>query len=96
MRTYSQFALKRIEFLINLLLYMENKEIKEMVKQKYSVLALQNDNQSSCCGSDNVYNIMNEDYSQLDGYEADADLGLGCGLPTAFAGLKKGDFVLRF
>lgn len=78
---------------------MENKEIKEMVKQKYSVLALQNDNQSSCCSSgccssDNVYNIMNEDYSKLDGYEADADLGLGCGLPTAFAGLKKGDFVV--
>lgn len=41
MRTYRQFALKRIEFLINLLLYMENKEIKEMVKQKYSALALQ-------------------------------------------------------
>ena len=37
---------------------------------------------------------MNEDYTQLEGYNADADLGLGCGLPTQFAKIKKGDVVI--
>ena len=75
-------------------------EIKEMVKQKYSEIALQNKktNQSSCCGSGccstEVYNIMSDDYSTLDGYNPDADLGLGCGLPTQFAKIKKGDTVI--
>lgn len=76
------------------------KEIKEMVKQKYSEIALQDKetNASSCCGaggcSTKVYNIMNEDYNGMDGYAADADLGLGCGLPTQFAQIKKGDTVI--
>lgn len=37
---------------------------------------------------------MSEDYSSLNGYNADADLGLGCGLPTQFAGIKQGDTVI--
>src|SRR5665213_4221545 len=80
---------------------MENSEkLKEIVKQKYSEIALQDKetNQSSCCGSgscsDEVYNIMSEDYQQLEGYNPDADLGLGCGLPTQFAKIKKGDVVI--
>ncbi|HRH39893.1 MAG TPA: arsenite methyltransferase, partial [Flavobacteriales bacterium] len=44
--------------------------------------------------STEVYNIMSDDYTTLAGYNADADLGLGCGLPTEFAGIKKGDTVL--
>jgi len=80
---------------------MTNEEqIKEMVKQKYSEIALQDKetNACSCCGtggcSDEVYTIMSEDYSQLDGYHEDADLGLGCGLPTQFAKIKKGDTII--
>ncbi|MEJ5962626.1 arsenite methyltransferase [Pedobacter immunditicola] len=75
-------------------------EIKELVRQKYSEIALQDKatNESSCCGSGccstEVYNIMNEDYSKLEGYTPDADLGLGCGLPTQFAQIKKGDVVI--
>lgn len=74
--------------------------IKEMVRQKYSEIALQDKatNQSSCCGaggcSTEVYNIMSDDYSALNGYTPDADLGLGCGLPTQFARIKKGDTVV--
>jgi arsenite methyltransferase len=74
--------------------------LKELVKQKYSEIALQDKetNESSCCGSGccstEVYNIMSEDYQQLDGYNPDADLGLGCGLPTQFAKIKKGDVVV--
>jgi SAM-dependent methyltransferase len=77
-----------------------NEEIKEMVRQKYAEIALQDKetNQSSCCGSSccstEVYNIMSDDYTQLEGYNADADLGLGCGLPTEFAKIKKGDVVI--
>ncbi len=37
---------------------------------------------------------MSEDYSKLKGYEADADLGVGCGLPTQYAKIKEGDTVL--
>ena len=75
-------------------------ELKEMVRQKYSEIALQDKetNQSSCCGaggcSTEVYNIMSEDYADLEGYSPDADLGLGCGLPTEFAKIKLGDTVI--
>jgi arsenite methyltransferase len=75
-------------------------ELKQIVKDKYSEIALQDKetNMSSCCGaggcSTEVYNIMSDDYSTMEGYNADADLGLGCGLPTQFAKIKKGDVVV--
>ncbi len=75
-------------------------QIKEQVRQKYSEIALQDKetNETSCCGSGccstEVYNIMTDDYTALPGYSADADLGLGCGLPTQFANIKKGDIVV--
>jgi ubiquinone/menaquinone biosynthesis C-methylase UbiE len=75
-------------------------ELKEIVKAKYSEIALQDKetNMSSCCGaggcSTEVYNIMSDDYTKMDGYVADADLGLGCGLPTEFAKIKEGDTVV--
>lgn len=75
-------------------------ELKELVKEKYSQIAEQprTQNAASCCGasccSDEVYNLMADDYTQLQGYTADADLGLGCGLPTEFAKIKKGDTVI--
>ena len=37
---------------------------------------------------------MMDDYSETSGYVEDADLGLGCGLPTQFAKIKKGDTVI--
>lgn len=75
-------------------------ELKEIVRKKYSEIALQDKetNMSSCCGAGGctteVYNIMSDDYTTLEGYNADADLGLGCGLPTQFAKIKKGDLVV--
>ena len=80
---------------------METQEqVKDMVRQKYSEIALQDKetNASSCCGaggcSTEVYNIMADDYTHLEGYNPDADLGLGCGLPTHYAKIKKGDVVI--
>ena len=74
-------------------------EIKELVREKYSQIASQSKskNASSCCGATgcgDVYNIMADDYTKLDGYNPDADLGLGCGLPTEFAKIKTGDTVV--
>ena len=75
-------------------------ELKEIVKAKYSEIALQDKetNMSSCCGaggcSTEIYNIMSDDYTKLPGYVEGADLGLGCGLPTEFAKIKEGDVVV--
>jgi arsenite methyltransferase len=73
------------------------KDVKEIVKEKYAEIAVSS-TRKCCCGSSNNkivgYTIMKDDYSHLDGYVAEADLGLGCGLPTEFAGLKKGDTVV--
>jgi len=79
---------------------MESSGIKEIVKQKYGEIALQDktENAASCCGAtgccEDVANIMADDYSKLDGYQEDADLALGCGLPTQFAKIKPGDTVI--
>ncbi|MFN8306472.1 MAG: arsenite methyltransferase [Ferruginibacter sp.] len=77
-------------------------QMKELVREKYTAIALQDkeQNAASCCGAtsaccgDEVYNIMADDYSKLEGYNPDADLGLGCGLPTEFAKMKEGDTVI--
>jgi len=77
-----------------------DEQLKDLVRQKYSEIVLQEKsfNQASCCGSGScsteVYNIMSDDYTALEGYSPDADLGLGCGLPTQFARIKPGDTVI--
>lgn len=81
---------------------MNNNEKKELVKQRYSELALNSDSLKGacCCGTNStpplkkVFTIMSEDYSKLKGYEADADLGVGCGLPTEYANIKEGNTVV--
>lgn len=78
----------------------KEQELKNIVKERYARIAEQGkvENASSCCGattpSNKVYNIMMDDYSETNGYVEDADLGLGCGLPTQFAKIKKGDTVI--
>jgi arsenite methyltransferase len=78
-----------------------SEHLKQIVKEKYSKIAEQDKdlNASSCCGATSGcatvdYKIMADDYSSLKGYAADADLGLGCGLPTEFAQIKEGDVVV--
>jgi arsenite methyltransferase len=82
---------------------MENQtseQLKELVKEKYGQIALQSKdtNASSCCGATGCstidYTVMADDYTKLEGYVSDADLGLGCGLPTEFAKIKEGDTVV--
>lgn len=78
-----------------------NRELKELVKEKYGEIALQSkeQNETSCCGStcgcSTVdFSVMAEDYTALSGYVADADLALGCGLPTEFAQMQPGNTVV--
>lgn len=77
-----------------------SEQLKEVVREKYSEIANQTkqENEESCCGvggcSTVDYAVFAEDYSKLGGYNAGADLGLGCGIPTEFAKISEGDTVL--
>lgn len=78
---------------------MQN-DIKTQVKEKYAEIAIQADS-SSCCGSSGCCGVstveitmIGDEYTGVEGHVADADLGLGCGLPTEHAAIKPGDTVL--
>lgn len=77
-------------------------ELKQVVKEKYGEIAKASKSSGccgpACCGDSESkivgYTVMQDEYDNLEGYVADADLGLGCGLPTEHAGIKKGDTVV--
>jgi SAM-dependent methyltransferase len=79
----------------------DNKNIKNVIREKYSRIATQSE-PSGCgcgCGCDDSgssvdYSVFSDSYENLKGYNPDADLGLGCGLPTEFAKIDKGDTVV--
>ena len=80
---------------------MKAENIKQVVKEKYGEIARQSNIMAptSCCGGtvccgDVEFSMIGDDYKNLAGYNPDADLGLGCGVPTEFAGIKEGDNVL--
>ena len=79
-------------------------EIKQVVRERYASAALA---KSSCCGPricgdsgndvggpDLGLDMVGDAYQAVEGYLPEADLGLGCGLPTQHAGIKEGDVVL--
>lgn len=79
-----------------------NDQIRDLVRQKYARIV--NTEGAGCCGPSSCCtpgiepgqysDLMGDAYKQVDGYVADADLGLGCGLPVEHAGLKPGQTVL--
>jgi arsenite methyltransferase len=80
-----------------------NDELRKIVREKYGEIAGNNEtveapccgpSASACCGGDSDFTVFSEDYSKLEGYNPDADLGLGCGLPTEYAMIKEGDTVV--
>ena len=79
---------------------MKSVDLKYIVKEKYGEIAKQSkiQNETSCCGVGVCctidYAVFAESYEKEKGYNADADLGLGCGIPTQFASIKDGDSVL--
>jgi len=80
---------------------MNTNDLKLVVREKYSEIANQSkkQNEASCCGATGCcssvdYTVFSEAYDKLEGYDPDADLGLGCGIPTEFAKIKKGDTLV--
>lgn len=80
---------------------MKAEDLKFVVQEKYGEIAKQSkiQNETSCCGVGSScctvdYTIFSESYDKEKGYNPDADLGLGCGIPTQFATIKEGDSVL--
>jgi len=80
---------------------MNAKSIKSMVKKRYGEIATAADTKKGCCCSSGCCgtgssesSVFNEDYSKLGGYVPEADLGLGCGIPTQYAGIKEGQTVV--
>jgi ubiquinone/menaquinone biosynthesis C-methylase UbiE len=80
----------------------KSEELKRVVREKYGEIAL-SAKQSGCCGTASSccgdsqgvdFSMIGDDYKNIDGYVADADLGLGCGLPTEYAEIKSGDTVV--
>ena len=86
---------------------MKEKDVKQIVKKAYGKIALQG---GSCCDASQVgQNPMSccgdskgpQDVSESIGYSneelsevPEANLGLGCGNPTAFSKINEGDVVL--
>lgn len=80
-------------------------EIREEVRRKYTAIAR---GEEACCGPQesacgtasepsgdaDTINMIGEAYRDVDGYEAAADLQLGCGIPTEHAGLVEGQAVV--
>lgn len=79
---------------------MEQNTLKTEIRKSYSEIAKGTiqvgccSSDTGCCTPDEFSNSMAEDYSHLEGYQIDADLSLGCGLPTETANIKKGDTVI--
>ncbi len=74
---------------------------KEIVKEKYGQIAENSHSESNlsccgsaCCGEGVDYTVFSESYDKTEGYNHEADLGLGCGIPTEFANIRKGDTVV--
>ncbi len=67
-------------------------DLKSVVRDKYGKIA-RSGKQQPCC-SDELDCCFNESYDQLEGYVPDADLNIGCGLPTELARIQPGQTVL--
>ena len=79
---------------------MKDKDVKKIVKKGYSKIAT--DSSSCCsCGCGSADQKTAQEISKSIGYSEEemnavpeANLGLGCGNPTAFSNIKEGDTVL--
>jgi SAM-dependent methyltransferase len=74
------------------------RDIKQIVKQKYGEIAGAT-GKAGCCGPGGACSPpagvnFAEGYETLEGYVPEADLGLGCGLPTDGAFIRPGETVL--
>ena len=79
----------------------DNDQLRDTVRQKYAEIATRRPtacSSTSCCGTApqpaNDFSMIGDAYAGVSGYLAEADLGLGCGLPVEHAGLDTGQTVL--
>ena len=75
---------------------MEKKNVRRIVRDRYGKVAK---SQSSCCGptkvsAEDVSKAMGYSAQELDSIPDAANMGLGCGNPTAIASLKEGETVV--
>lgn len=80
---------------------MKSKDLKLVVQGKYGEIARQSlvNEKSSCCGTSSCcgeleFSMIGDEYDGIEGHHPDADMGLGCGLPTQYAAIREGDSVL--
>ena len=73
-----------------------NDQIRDQVREKYAEIATGKTSgcAPSCCGETGGVNMIGDAYNGVAGHMAEADLGLGCGLPVEHAGIREGDTVL--
>lgn len=75
----------------------EAQAIREKVRAKYGAIAR---SAAGCCGpregccADGSLDMIGDAYRAVEGHVAEADLGLGCGVPTRHAALRPGEVVL--
>jgi arsenite methyltransferase len=71
-------------------------EIRSVVRERYGAIARSAGKgcwAPGCCG-DGSLDMIGDAYAGIEGHVAEADLGLGCGLPTQHAGIREGHVVL--
>ncbi|MDD7886197.1 arsenite methyltransferase [Flavivirga sp. 57AJ16] len=79
---------------------MKTETIKEEIKKTYGNIAKGNiqvgccSTDVACCTTDEFSSSMAVNYENIEGYDKDSDLSLGCGLPTEIANINKGDTVI--
>lgn len=74
----------------------KSEELKQIVQDKYADIVTQG---TSCCGDDccspdKSASFLTDEYTKIEGYIAEADYNLGCGVPTKLADISKGNTVL--
>lgn len=75
----------------------DSNDLKDLVRDRYGKIAGDESVGCGCgCSTDPVpgFSVFKDDYDGIDGYVPEADLNLGCGLPTEYAGIRPGDTVI--
>jgi SAM-dependent methyltransferase len=77
----------------------QGEKMRALVREKYGLIA--RTQSSGCCGSScdcgsstESLDMIGDAYKAVEGYVAEADLRLGCGVPTEHAGIRPGSTVL--
>lgn len=79
---------------------MKTETIKQEIRKTYGAIATNNHpstccaSETGCCQTGTISHSMSEGYAGVKGHQDIADLGLGCGLPTEWANIRKGDTVI--